>query len=349
MRIAVCGDVHWSKYSSICRSRGEYYSKRLENLINTINWVEETAMQNGCSRIVYLGDYFDKSSLDAEEISALSEIKWRIDERVYIVGNHEIGTHNASFNTTDIFSLLPSAKIINETTIEDIGKFELVYLPYILESDRTPLISTIVDSQKTKTRIIFSHNDIAGIQLGGFVSTTGYSIEEIEANCDCFINGHLHNGCDITAKIKNLGNITGQNFSEDASNYAHKMLIIDTDAGTFTYFENPYAYNFYKLNFSTNTLDDIKQKLLHCKNNSVISLTSDYSSTEIISIIDEINAMYPNKIVERKIITNAKTTVDSDITVELSKINHIEKFNEFVLEQLGESDIVKHELSLING
>ena len=39
----IVGDVHWSEYSSIYRKRGTKFSKRLENLINTVNWIEETA------------------------------------------------------------------------------------------------------------------------------------------------------------------------------------------------------------------------------------------------------------------------------------------------------------------
>ena len=38
MKILCVGDVHWSQNSSILRSRGEYYSTRLQNLIASVNW-----------------------------------------------------------------------------------------------------------------------------------------------------------------------------------------------------------------------------------------------------------------------------------------------------------------------
>ena len=72
MRILVCGDVHWSNYSSILRRRGTDYSKRLENCINSINWVEQTAEDYSCDCVVYLGDWFDRSDLNSEEISPFS-------------------------------------------------------------------------------------------------------------------------------------------------------------------------------------------------------------------------------------------------------------------------------------
>ena len=76
MKVCICGDVHWCTYSSILRKRGTRYSLRLENLIDSVNWVIDTAASNGCTDLFFLGDFFDASVLTAEEISALSELKW---------------------------------------------------------------------------------------------------------------------------------------------------------------------------------------------------------------------------------------------------------------------------------
>ena len=61
MRVLIVGDVHWSSYSSIIRKRGTEYSKRLENCINSINWVEEKAEEYKCDKVIYLGDLFDQA------------------------------------------------------------------------------------------------------------------------------------------------------------------------------------------------------------------------------------------------------------------------------------------------
>ena len=100
MKVCICGDVHWCTYSSILRKRGIRYSLRLENLIDSVNWVIDTAASSGCTDLFFLGDFFDASVLTAEEISALSELKW--NNSVYtsfIVGNHEMGTSDLSFST----------------------------------------------------------------------------------------------------------------------------------------------------------------------------------------------------------------------------------------------------------
>ena len=62
MKIVVCGDIHYSKTSSIVRGRGIKYSDRIENCLKSINWFERLALENRCDIVVYLGDFFDKNS-----------------------------------------------------------------------------------------------------------------------------------------------------------------------------------------------------------------------------------------------------------------------------------------------
>ena len=65
MKIAICGDIHISKTSSIIRTRGEKYSTRIENCIKSIEWFEQVAKEKGCEREVFLGDTFDKPQLSS--------------------------------------------------------------------------------------------------------------------------------------------------------------------------------------------------------------------------------------------------------------------------------------------
>ena len=102
MKILFVGDVHWSTYSSIVRSRGNHFSKRLENLIASMNFVESIADKYQCDEEIFLGDFFDKPDLNAEEISALSEIEWSHYPRIrhFIVGNHESGIASLVYSST---------------------------------------------------------------------------------------------------------------------------------------------------------------------------------------------------------------------------------------------------------
>ena len=263
MKLMVCGDVHFSQYSSILRKNGDKYSLRLEKLIASVNWVENLAVEKGCIRTIYLGDFFDSSVLNSFELSALREIKWNSTEHIFICGNHETSQHSLINNSVNFLSMCDTITVFNEPKkiVED--NVELCFLPYIFEDSRESISSYF--GNKENKRIIFSHNDIKGIQLGSVISTNGFEINDIENNCDLFLNGHLHNGYKVTDKIINVGNLSGQNFSEDAFKYDHVVLILDTDTLRCEVYRNPYAFNFYKIDFieknSIDYINDISSKL----------------------------------------------------------------------------------------
>ena len=63
--------------------------------------------------------------------------------------------------------------------------------------------------------------------------------------------------------------LTGQNFTEDAFNHSHRVGILDTETLKMTFYENPYAYNFYKIEIDSER--DL-EKLNSLKTNSVVSI-----------------------------------------------------------------------------
>ena len=149
MRVLIIGDVHWSQYSSILRSRNDYYSMRLDNLIFSVNWAEEQAAYAKCEAIIYLGDFFDSNHLNSEEISALQHIRWAPCSHVFITGNHETNMSNLAYSTADLFHLCPDAQVIStpqQYFIENTD-CEFCFLPYILERDRNSLQTYFGDKE----------------------------------------------------------------------------------------------------------------------------------------------------------------------------------------------------------
>lgn len=331
MKICCYGDVHWSLHSSIIRSRGNKYSTRLENLITSVNWAERLAQEVGCDMVVCLGDFFDKAELNAEEITALKELVWADMPHKFLVGNHEMGKNDLSLSTAHLLSLCDNIEVIDTPTIEVNAKtrYNLVYLPYILEEDRKPISHYV----RGDNNIIFSHNDLKGVQLGRFVSVDGFDIEDIQKNCNLFLNGHLHNGSKVADKIINCGNLTGQNFSEDAFTYSHSAYIIDTDDLSVAVYDNPYAFDFYKLDFLDRAFEPI-----NVSDNAVVVVNvkaEDYEACK-----DWIEA---NGIIGRIIVNRVQS---ENVKEELSlSVDHIEQFKKFVLDTLGTDDIVLSELS----
>lgn len=336
MKIGIVGDIHWSRYSSIVRLRGKKYSYRLENCIQSINWAE--ALLHDCDKVVYLGDFFDSAELNSEEITAMKEIIWNSVPHYFLVGNHELGINDLSYSSSHVFSYINLKElpvVVDSVRSEHIGNISLHFIPYLLTDDKSS-ISSYLDIVPGNKNIIFSHNDIAGIQLGKYLSTKGFNIEDIQNNCDLFLNGHLHNGTKVAERVINIGNLTGQNFSEDAFKYDHCAFILDTDTLQCAVYENPYAINFYKINVCDTdvALSDLKQ-------NAVVTLkTRENTYDDYKYKLDNAD----NVLTSRIIIVPDNTENTTHNQHEIISINHLDKFKEYVLSTLGNSEVVKEEL-----
>ena len=340
MKIAIFTDVHWSTNTSIVRQRGDKYSLRLEMLIKGLCWFNELAKKNECGLCVCAGDFFDKSTCNDEELSALKEVNW-LDEYHqidFIVGNHESSRQDLEFTSVDALSS-DSFRIIKKVMVENYKDVQIYYLPYITEYDRKPLKEYLIDYDESKKHIIFSHNDIANIQYGGFLSKTGFSVEEIEQCCDLYLNGHIHNSEWITKKILNLGSMTAQNFTNDSFKYKYGAWILDTDTMSLDFFENPYSLNFYKIDVESAEDLSIFKNL---KDNAVVSCKCiDSLKDELQKTLSDTKGIITYKI----IYTKENVALDaSNEQITLNSKDHLEQFKEYITQTLGLSEVVQQEL-----
>ena len=255
-----------------------------------------------------------------------------------IVGNHDASTSSLIFNSVN--SLLRDRhQVITEPRVLPLDDCFICFLPYVVECDRQPLVEYFSKLQeKGKPIVILSHNDISGIQMGPVVSRTGFSIEEIEANCDLFINGHLHNGQSITNKVINLGNLTGKDFGEDASKYSHSVAVLDTKTLKVDFIENPYAYNFYKIQVDSENDLRLFENL---KPQAVVSVKCDSS------IVEKTKARLQDlkdKVIESRIILvkkfeEATESEELDLTVD-----HLARFVDCCKANIEFSTLLEEEL-----
>lgn len=318
MKILFFADLHMCPRASIVNKWGNKYPKRLENCITSINWVEQIAQDYSCDYIINLGDFFDKPDLTSETITACNDIQWSNIMHYSLVGNHDASTSSLIFNSVNSF-LADRHSIITEPRALLLDDCSICFLPYIAECDRRPLKDYFKNIPSDKPRIIVSHNDISGIQLGPVMSRTGFNLEEIEANCDLFINGHLHNGQKLSQKAINLGNLTGKDFGEDASKYSHNILILDTKTLETTFLENPHAFNFYKIQINT----DLDLTLLdNLKANAILSIKCDNALIE--QVKKRLTSLTGHVLESRLIVTKTYTQTET-IELDLS-VDHLARF-----------------------
>jgi len=336
MRILLFGDAHCCKRSSIINKFGTKYPARLENQIQTFGWIKEQALKNNCEMVIGMGDLFDSSQLSDVEITAAKELPFADLLTYLIVGNHEASSQDLTFNSTKVLEA-NNRYIVSEPCSFIVDNTEICLLPYVVESARKPLADYFPPC--SCQRVILSHNDIKGINYGPVISATGFEVSDIEANCNLYINAHIHNGQQVTDKIYNIGNITGQNFSEDASKYSHSIMILDTKDLSLTHIENPYAYNFYKLQIDNE--NDIAC-LNNLKPNAVLSIKCEQSLVEAVK--QKISTL--NNVVESRLIIT-KNYIESVETVEeidLS-VDHLARFIDYCKATIEHSTILEEEIA----
>lgn len=349
MRVLIVGDVHFSQYASLVRRRGTEYSKRLENCINSVNWAEQLAEEKGCDKVIYLGDFFDKAEINSEEASALKEIQWSNLPHTILVGNHELGTANGEYSTAQILKLLPNFEIISQPYMDSGFGYRFFYLPYIFERDREEISKYIdrlsatgyMETQEVKHNFIFSHNDLKGVNYGAFESKEGFDVEDIEKHCELFFNGHIHNNGEIGKKIINVGNLTGQNFNEDATRYKHKVYILDIQGCGYNIYEavNPYAYNFYKLDI--NNEKDLQNLSSIEFNHAVLSVKcKEHLVQQLKDLLSSIEGIEEYRVVT---VVEIKDIPEEDSAQLLTK-DHLAQFRDYTIEKLGSTEVVLKEL-----
>lgn len=347
LRVTIFSDPHWCENSSIVRSRGNKYSTRLENLIESINWVEQLAWSTGSECVICCGDFFDSSVLNSQEISALQEIRWAPISHLFLTGNHETNVSSLEYSTSDLFKLCPNSCVIStpQQYFIDNTTVEFCFLPYVLERDRKTIAEYF--GPQTCNRVIFSHNDIKNVQYGSFLSTEGFEVEDIESNCNLYFNGHIHHCCNVTNKIFNIGNLTGQNFTEDATKYSHCAIVLDTETLEYKLYQNPYAFKFYKIDatdcFNTTNL---KQKLSVLNTNAVATVqVNECVSEQARNILEELKK---DTIQEYRLLVKRELVVNKEDVISLKEgVDHLKQFESYILATLENNTIVQEELQHI--
>jgi len=342
-KVLIFSDVHWSKTSSVFNKRGAKYTVRLEHLIDSMNWVNNIAKEKNCDFMICAGDMMDQSACDDEEITATREIIWNDLDCYFLCGNHESSVNDLSFSTVKLFENSKHHIIDNVSSIIPEGtNTQIHFIPYIVESDRAELKTYLTDADKTKKQVIISHNDIAGIQYGGFLSKLGFSIDEIEANTDLYLNGHLHNSEFITSKILNVGSLSAHNFTNDSFNYKYGIWILDLDTLALEFIENPYAFNFYKLEINDTTQLAMLKTL---KNNAAITVKClDTMEKDIKAAIQENKNIIYHRLIVKKLLVS---TEEIEANISSLTVDHITKFTELALEKLDNTEVLMEELSII--
>ena len=305
-----------------------------------MQWVEDLAEYVKADAVVCLGDFFDKDTLTGEELTALNEVRWASMPHNFVVGNHEISAADLSISSQHVLALGERFVVHDHPLSVQVGSKQLCFLPYQAEENIKSLAEYFPEPLP---RIVFSHNNIKGVQMGHFLSDVGLDLTDVTNNSWLFFNGHIHNAGCLASHVWNVGNLTGQNFSEDAERYEHVVVVIDTETGAVTPYRNPHALNFYKIDCSNEPNIPIRLAQI-TQPNAVVSVRVREADRQQ---VQELLKVHINVLEYRVTVVPEVAAVADTRREEFSKVDYLAEFQSFIQETLGATEDVVAELKEI--
>ena len=256
MKIGIYTDAHFSVNSSILSgTTGTDYSKRLDMLVNSFEWMYQVFEEDGVELIVNGGDLIDSDLLKAREGSALAKALSYSNgtPEIHILGNHEMEDYTGNYSSVALLDSNRSITVYDKPTkINDV----LSVLPYTKDYDS-------IDFESIKNKVLISHIDYEGMRVGGIQLTNGVNMNVVSEYFDLVLNGHIHTPSPV-GKVMNIGSCVGHSFSDDYRLSYPSIMILDTYTLETKRIQNPHSVLFLK--FDGSSLGDFANSIKDYKN-----------------------------------------------------------------------------------
>lgn len=263
MKIGLYTDVHFSETKSMINkySQNSIYSDRLDSCINSLKWTYKTFKDNNVDLIVNAGDFFDKTSLSAQEISALSEIDYPTTQEYHLVGNHEMLSNNSELNSANIFSSRNNTEIVRDIEVIHNPDYDvnILLIPYSTDIEYSNNKIKEIVNDKIKINLVISHNYFTDINYGPYKVNNAIELDIFKSKDIPIFNGHIHNAIDI-GNYHQIGSLMGSGFGDNYEGSYPNILIYDTDTMSIERVENPCSHIFINIK-NPNTISDLKSSL----------------------------------------------------------------------------------------
>jgi DNA repair exonuclease SbcCD nuclease subunit len=299
---------------------------RLENGLEVIRWIFNTALKKNIKTIIFAGDLFqDRKCIHTisyeKTFSLIKEFMDKSDLNLFLLlGNHDMWHHNQ----WDVSSISPLRAIKNVQVIDYCGKVEVLsdyymdFLPYT----KNPLED--IKKFKKKSDVLITHIAVDDAKLNNFTNaeiSVEYDGDMTKVCIDRFtgwkkiFSGHYHLPQKLNENFEYIGSPYELNFGE-AFQQKH-LIIFDTES-----LENEYVVNEFSpkhLIIKENQVD--KYKL---DGNFVQVLVEDITST---NIVDMRQKLTKGKIVNLEFREQKKKETTEEVKkVDMSKGDTLERF-----------------------
>lgn len=265
---------------------------RLQDCLNGIEWVFQTAKERNIEHILFLGDLFhDRQKIDVFTYQKTFELfQKNMDGHSFyaILGNHDMW-HLEKHDISSVWPLssIKNFHVIDRPCVKKIGGYEIGFLPYT----HNPIEDIKQIKIKDKHKVLLGHVAVDGAQWNVIHGTIAdVSIEhdgdmvkvgpEIFKDFDQVFLGHYHAEQKLSKNVEYVGSLLQLNFGEAGQ----KKHIVEYDLETRkkSYIENKFS----PVHLILTENDDILS--LDLEKNFIRIMSTNTSSSELIELKNSI-------------------------------------------------------------
>ena len=236
MRIGIFSDLHGHNFREFSYIREDGINSRLYHQKEVMDDIGKYASENHIGAILFGGDLTHlKNNVDSQVVKIMMD---SIDSLacvcpVYLLpGNHDYrlwGSEPALLDVAD--SLAGNIFVLQEGWFQiEKHHFELdIYaMPYIRKiNERGKMLAEVTVKAEGLT-LFFGHQDIIGVNYGGYVVEHGLDPDMLSKKFDYSFIGHCHDMMKIRDNVISIGSPLEHNFSDEGK--AHGWWLFDTSA-----------------------------------------------------------------------------------------------------------------------
>lgn len=237
-------------FSDLHLHRHRDNNNRLQNCLDVLEWIFQTAKKEGCKQIFFLGDlYHERSKIDVLNYLKTFETFMKYSEedfQIYLlIGNHDM-YHKEKWDVNSVKPLtaIKNVNVIDKPTTMTFGSTDVDFLPHT----ENP-ITELKKFKNTKKHILLGHLAVDGAILNKMYGTKSEVIEydndmtfvspNIFDDWKMTFLGHYHGEQKLNDKVEYVGSPLQLSFGEA---FQHKhIILLDMDTLEKVYIENDFS------------------------------------------------------------------------------------------------------------
>lgn len=229
MKILAFGDIHFHHTHRFSYITPQGFTVRELEHLQCADVIIDLYKKENIDKVVFLGDCWGPvgDMMSCQTLMAVTEFIKKISEVCefdIIVGNHDLSSHLNNHYSHKLmpFKYWSNVNVYDQPTLID----NFVYMPYCIHDEYAESFLNSIEDKSNK--IIFSHLELSGINLGNGIFTQKGVDLEVLRNFKMTLQGHYHSGGNYGKNIQIAGSTQRLSYKDQGIS-RRNILIYDTD------------------------------------------------------------------------------------------------------------------------